>query len=57
VRGIRPHRRTDSRDAVAKDGASAADSLADAVKMLKSPPRAIWLMLPAGEATEERSSS
>jgi 6-phosphogluconate dehydrogenase len=41
-----------SRDAVAKDGASAATSLADAVKRLKSP-RAVWLMLPAGEATEQ----
>jgi 6-phosphogluconate dehydrogenase len=41
-----------SRDAVAKDGASAAVSLADAVKMLKSP-RAVWLMLPEGETTEQ----
>ena len=41
-----------SRDAVAKDGATAATSLADAVKQLKTP-RAIWLMLPAGEATEQ----
>jgi len=41
-----------SRDAVAKDGAIAATSLEDAVKRLKAP-RAIWLMLPAGEATEQ----
>jgi 6-phosphogluconate dehydrogenase len=41
-----------SRDAVAKDGASAATSLEDAVKQLKSP-RAVWLMLPAGEVTEQ----
>ena len=41
-----------SRDAVAKDGAAAATSLEDAVKMLKSP-RTVWLMLPAGEATEK----
>jgi 6-phosphogluconate dehydrogenase len=41
-----------SRDAVAKDGATAATSLEDAVKQLKSP-RAVWLMLPAGEATEQ----
>jgi len=45
-------RTAQSRDAVAKDGASAAASLEDAVKMLKSP-RAVWLMLPAGEATEQ----
>jgi 6-phosphogluconate dehydrogenase len=41
-----------SRDAVAKDGATAATSLADAVRRLESP-RAVWLMLPAGEATEQ----
>ena len=41
-----------SRDPLAKDGATAATSLEEAVKMLKSP-RAVWLMLPAGEATEK----
>ena len=41
-----------SREAVAKDGATAATSLEDAVKRLKAP-RAIWLMLPAGEVTEK----
>jgi len=41
-----------SRDAVAKDGATAATSLEDAVKRLKSP-RLVWLMLPAGEVTEK----
>ena len=41
------------REALAKDGATAADSLADMVKKLADRPRAIWLMLPAGEATEE----
>jgi 6-phosphogluconate dehydrogenase len=41
-----------SRDAVAKDGAVAATSLEDAVKKLDRP-RAVWLMLPAGEATEK----
>jgi len=40
-----------SRDAVAKDGATAATSLEDAVTRLQTP-RVIWLMLPAGEATE-----
>jgi 6-phosphogluconate dehydrogenase len=42
-----------TRDALAKDGAKAANSLEDAVKMLDGRPRAIWLMLPAGQVTEE----
>ena len=42
-----------SRDALAKDGAQAAASLEDAIAMLHERPRVIWLMLPAGEATEE----
>jgi len=37
--------------ALAADGASAASSLADVVKQL-TPPRAVWVMLPAGDATE-----
>jgi 6-phosphogluconate dehydrogenase len=41
------------REELAKGGATAADSLADMVKKLADKPRAIWLMLPAGEATEE----
>ena len=36
---------------LAGDGAKAAASLADVVKQL-NPPRAVWVMLPAGEATE-----
>ena len=40
-----------SRDALAKDGAAAATSIEDAVKRLDRP-RAVWLMLPAGAATE-----
>jgi len=40
-----------SRDAVTKFGADGATSLEAAVKMLKTP-RVVWLMLPAGEATE-----
>jgi 6-phosphogluconate dehydrogenase len=42
-----------SRDALAKDGATAAASLADVAKLLKEKPRAIWLMLPAGKITGE----
>ena len=43
----------ETRQAFAQDGATAAASLADVVKALKERPRAIWLMLPAGEATDE----
>ena len=42
-----------SREALAKDGATAASSIADLVKKLGEKPRAIWLMLPAGKVTEE----
>ena len=37
--------------ALAADGAQPASSLADVVRQL-TPPRAVWVMLPAGEATE-----
>jgi 6-phosphogluconate dehydrogenase len=46
-----------SREALAKDGATAAASLADVVKKLGERPRAIWLMLPAGGVTEETVES
>jgi 6-phosphogluconate dehydrogenase len=46
-------RTANTREALAKDGAVAATSIADLVKALKDKPRAIWLMLPAGKATEE----
>ena len=42
-----------TREALAKDGATAAVSIADLVKKLGEKPRAIWLMLPAGKVTEE----
>src|SRR5580658_5493215 len=42
-----------TRDALAKDGAKAAESLADVVKMLTDKPHAVWLMLPAGKTTED----
>ena len=46
-------RSAETREAYAKQGAVAAASLADVVKSLDQRPRAIWLMLPAGEATEQ----
>jgi 6-phosphogluconate dehydrogenase len=47
-----------TREALAKDGATAAGSIADVVKTLgEKPPRAIWLMLPAGQVTEEMVES
>jgi 6-phosphogluconate dehydrogenase len=41
------------REALVKDGATAALSLEDAVKALREKPRAVWLMLPAGRITEQ----
>ena len=41
-----------TREALAKDGATAAASLADVVKTLTEKPRVVWLMLPAGRTTE-----
>jgi 6-phosphogluconate dehydrogenase len=41
-----------TRDALATQGATAAVSLADVVRTLTEKPRAIWLMLPAGQTTE-----
>ena len=43
----------EAREALEKDGATAAASVADLVKTLGEKPRAIWLMLPAGKVTEE----
>ena len=41
------------REALAKDGAVAADSLAALVAALEGKPRAVWVMLPAGKITEQ----
>jgi len=42
-----------TRLAMEKEGAIPADSLEDLVANLRDGPRAIWLMLPAGETTEQ----
>ena len=44
---------TKPREALAKEGATAVASLAEMIKALGDKPRAIWVMLPAGEITEE----
>jgi 6-phosphogluconate dehydrogenase len=41
------------REALAKEGATAAGSLAEVVKARGEKPRAVWVMLPAGRITEE----
>ena len=41
------------REALAREGATAAGSLAEVVKALGEKPRAVWVMLPAGRITEE----
>ena len=46
-----------TREVLAKDGATAGVSLADVVRTLGERPRAIWLMLPAGQVTEETVES
>ncbi|MDQ7249998.1 phosphogluconate dehydrogenase (NAD(+)-dependent, decarboxylating) [Dongia sedimenti] len=45
--------KTETREALAKEGASAADSLERLVAGLKQKPRAVWVMLPAGKITED----
>jgi len=42
-----------TREALAKDGAKAATSLADVVRILADKPRVVWLMLPAGQTTQD----
>ncbi|MSR62313.1 MAG: decarboxylating 6-phosphogluconate dehydrogenase [Planctomycetes bacterium] len=46
------NRSRESVDALAKEGATPAYSLAEAVRALR-PPRVLWLMVPSGEATEQ----
>jgi 6-phosphogluconate dehydrogenase len=41
------------REALAKEGATGTNSLAEMVKALTDKPRAVWVMLPAGKITEE----
>jgi 6-phosphogluconate dehydrogenase len=41
------------REALAREGATAVGSLEDAAKTLGEKPRAVWVMLPAGQITEE----
>src|ERR1700675_5182536 len=41
------------REALAKEGAAAAGSLAEMVQGLGEKPRGVWVMLPAGKITEE----
>jgi len=41
------------RDALAKEGATAVQSLEDVAKTLKERPRAVWVMLPAGKITDQ----
>ena len=45
--------KTETRDALGKEGATATDSLEALVAGLKQKPRAVWVMLPAGKITEE----
>jgi len=42
-----------TREELVKEGALEAVSVADLVKMLTQKPRAIWLMLPAGQTTDD----
>jgi 6-phosphogluconate dehydrogenase len=46
-------RSAQSREALAKEGALASESVASLVKTLGEDRRAVWLMLPAGAATEQ----
>jgi 6-phosphogluconate dehydrogenase len=50
-------RNAKAREGLAKEGATAAVSLADVVKTLGKKPRVVWLMLPAGRTTDETVES
>ena len=41
------------REALARQGAEAANTIADLVQGLEGQPKAVWLMLPAGKITED----
>jgi 6-phosphogluconate dehydrogenase len=45
-------RAQDAIDALAKEGATGVSSIADLVSQM-SPPRAVWVMVPSGDATEQ----
>src|SRR5579863_4788234 len=45
------------REALAKEGATAAGSLTEMVNGLGDRPRAVWVMLPAGKITDETIAS
>src|SRR5437899_12630751 len=44
---------TKPREVLAKEGATAAGSLAEMMKTLADKPRAVWVMLPSGQITEK----
>src|ERR1700731_2581284 len=50
-------RNAKAREELAKEGATAAASLADVVKTLGKKPRVVWLMLPAGRTPDETVES
>jgi 6-phosphogluconate dehydrogenase len=45
--------KTETRDALGKEGATPTDSLEALVSGLKQKPKAVWVMLPAGKITED----
>jgi 6-phosphogluconate dehydrogenase len=48
--------KAETRDALGKEGAAASDSLEALVTGLKQKPKAVWVMLPAGQITEDTIS-
>lgn len=43
----------DAREELVKEGAKASTSLAELVRLLRGRPRAVWMILPAGQVTED----